>query len=471
MIYLKNSIKSGAIINFVSKYAQVVIQLVINAILARYISPKEFGIVAVITVFTTFFSIFSDMGISTGIIQYKNLQKKDYENIFSCTVYLGFFLAIIFFIISFLIAKIYEDFIYINLGFILSFSLWLNTVNAVPQGLLSKEQNFKLIGLRTITVSVICGIITVFLAINGFSYYSIVINSVLNSLCIFIWNYWCNRIRFHFIFDLSSIKIIFSFSLFQFLFNLVNYFTRNLDNLLVGKIMGEEQLGLYDKSYKLTTYSLSVIPGIVNPVLHPVLSNYQNNKKEMYKQYLNVVRILTLLGSFVQSFFFFAGEEIIYIMYGSQWIQSVTSFKFLALSLFSQFACTTSGAIFQSLGKTNVMFLQCLSTTSISVIFTFIGIFFGSIEATALFVMIAFNLHFFIVYYFLINKGFGFKLRRFIKDILFSFIVLFVNMLLVLVIKFNIQSIFLSLLVKGLICFLPFSIAFIISIKNKYIKL
>src|SRR5699024_1642862 len=127
----------------------------------------------------------------------------------SCTVYLGFFLAIIFFIFSFSIAKIYGDSVYINLGFILSFSLWLNTVNAVPQGLLSKEQNFKLIGLRTITVSVICGIITVLLAINGFSYYAIVINSVLNSLCIFIWNYWCNRIRFHFIFDLSSIKIIF----------------------------------------------------------------------------------------------------------------------------------------------------------------------------------------------------------------------------------------------------------------------
>lgn len=471
MNYLKNSIKSGAIINFVSKYAQIVIQLIINAILARYISPKEFGIVAVITVFTTFFSIFSDMGISTGIIQYKSLQKKDYENIFSCTIYLGLFLAVIFFLFSFFIAKIYENSIYINLGFILSFSLWLNTVNAVPQGLLSKEQNFKLIGLRTITVSVVCGIITVFLAINGFSYYAVVINSVLNSLLIFLWNYRCNQIKFHFIIDLSSMKIIFSFSFFQFLFNFVNYFSRNLDNLLVGRIMGEEQLGLYDKSYKLTIYSLSVIPGIVNPVLHPVLSNFQNNKKEMYKQYLNVVRILTLLGSFIQSFFFFAAEEIIYIMYGSQWIQSVTSFKFLALSLFSQFACTTSGAIFQSLGKTNVMFLQCLSTTSISVIFTFIGIFFGSIEATALFVMIAFNLHFFIVYYFLINKGFGFKLRRFIKDILFSFIVLFVNMLLVLVIKFNIQSIFLSLLVKGLICFLPFSIAFIISIKNKYIKL
>lgn len=471
MIFLKNSIKSGAIINFVSKYAQVVLQLIINAILARYIAPREFGIVAVITVFTTFFSIFSDMGISTGIIQYKNLQKRDYENIFSCTIYLGAFLALAFFSFSFLIAKIYKDSIYISLGFILSFSLWLNTVNAVPQGLLLKEQNFKLIGLRTIVVSVICGIITVILAVSGFSYYAIVINSVLNSLSIFIWNYWCNHIRFHFIFDLTSIKIIFSFSLFQFLFNLVNYFSRNLDNLLAGKIMGEEQLGLYDKSYKLTTYSLSVIPGIVNPVLHPVLSNYQDKKIEMYKQYLNVVRILTLLGSFIQPFFFFAGDEIIYILYGPQWIQSVTSFKFLSLSLFSQFACTTSGAIFQSLGKTNVMFLQCLSTTLISVIFTFIGICFGSIESIAFFVMIAFNLHFFIVYYFLINKGFGFKLIRFIKDIFSSFVVLFINMLLVLVIRLNIKSIFLSLLIKGIICLLPFSISLILSLKNKYIKL
>ena len=158
-------------------------------------------------------------------------------------------------------------------------------------------------------------------------------------------------------------------------------------------------------------------------------------------------------------------------MYGLQWMQSVTSFKLLTLSLFSQFACTTSGAIFQSLGKTNIMFTQCLSTTSISIIFTLIGISFGSIESTAFFVMIAFNLHFLIIYYFLIKKAFEFKLKTFIKDISFSFFILFINMLIVLVFNLNIQSAFLSLLIKGIICFIPFSIAFIISIKNRYIKL
>jgi len=111
---VQNSIKKAVIINMVSKYSTVIIQLIINAILSRLLLPEEFGVVAVITVFINFFNILSDMGIGAAIIQNKELDDNDNQNIFSFTFYIGIALGIIFIFMSFIIAWIYEDKRYIS---------------------------------------------------------------------------------------------------------------------------------------------------------------------------------------------------------------------------------------------------------------------------------------------------------------------------------------------------------------------
>ena len=86
--------RKAILINFTTKYSVAIIQLIINLVLARLISPQEFGVVAIITVFSNFFILFSDMGIGPSIIQMKELRQKDYNNIFSFTFYAGILLMI-----------------------------------------------------------------------------------------------------------------------------------------------------------------------------------------------------------------------------------------------------------------------------------------------------------------------------------------------------------------------------------------
>ena len=86
------SIKKAALINAIAKYATVILQLVFTAILSRILTPKDYGVVAVITVFVVFFQLFANSGFGAGIIQNKELTEEDNNNIFSFTVYLGFFL-------------------------------------------------------------------------------------------------------------------------------------------------------------------------------------------------------------------------------------------------------------------------------------------------------------------------------------------------------------------------------------------
>ena len=229
------SIKKAALINFIAKYSNILIQLLVNCILARILTPDDYGIVAVITVFISFFTMIADMGIGPAIIQNKELSNRDVSEIFTFTILTGVIISIIFALFSYPLSKIYDNNVYIYLGMILSISILFNILNIVPNSLLLKEKKFKTLGVRTIIINFLCGMITIALALVGAKYYSLVINSLLVGFFTFSINCYGSNLKIKFSF--SSIKKIKQFSSYQFSFNFINYFSRNLDNLLIGKFM------------------------------------------------------------------------------------------------------------------------------------------------------------------------------------------------------------------------------------------
>ena len=101
--------RRAAVINFISRYSAAAVQMFMNFILARLISPKEFGVVTIITVFTGFIALFSDMGISPAVIQYKDLENKDYESLYTVTFYIGLILAFFFSLMGFVLNALYGN--------------------------------------------------------------------------------------------------------------------------------------------------------------------------------------------------------------------------------------------------------------------------------------------------------------------------------------------------------------------------
>nr|WP_302637877.1 lipopolysaccharide biosynthesis protein [Clostridium sp. CAG:221] len=297
--------------NFFSKYSNIFIQLLLNSILARLLTPDDYGIVAIITVFISFFTVIADMGIGPAIIQHKDLSKKQISDIFIFTVFVGLLVSIGFILFSYPLAMFYDNRVYISLGIILSIGIFFNVVNMVPNALLLKDKQFKALGIRTVVITIIGGIITIILAIKGAKYYALVINSVFVGFLTFVFNYWYSKINIYWGFSLESIKKIKEFSSYQFGFNFINYFSRNSDNLLIGKFMGEVALGYYDKAYRLMLYPVQNLTHVITPVLHPILSDYQDDYDKIYSQYVKVVKILSLLGVFILVFCFFSAKEII----------------------------------------------------------------------------------------------------------------------------------------------------------------
>lgn len=392
---IKKTLISGVAYTAIAKYSGIIISLIVTAVLARLIVPEEFGIVAIATVIITFFAIFSDLGIAPAIVQNKELNEKDLSNIFSFTLFMGLILAVLFFFSSLLIADYYDKKILIPICRILSINLLFSSLNIVPNALLFKNKQFKFIAYRTLTVQLLAGVLAVAAALFGLGIYSLLINPVISSVAMFIMSYIKYPQSLSIRFSLSSMKKIFSFSFYQFMFNLINYFSRNLDKLMIGKYLGMSPLGYYEKSYRLMMLPLQNITNVITPVMHPVFADFQNDLKLLSSSYLKVIKLLSFVGFPLSVILFFTSEELVLIIFGNQWKASVMAFQILSASVGFQIILSTSGSIFQASNNTKVMFISGVLSTILTIVGICTGIFvFKTIEWVAICILISFVINF-----------------------------------------------------------------------------
>ncbi|MBE5064729.1 lipopolysaccharide biosynthesis protein [Bifidobacterium saeculare] len=459
----KYGIRGATILQFVSKYATILVQLVLTAILARLISPDDFGVLSIVTIFTTFFQLFSDMGIGTAIIQYQELTEKDYGRLFVFSIFLAVGLTCLFCIIAFPISIIYNDSRLVLLCIASSPALIFNTINMVPNGLILKEKKFATIACRLIVSTFLSGLVAVFMAIAGAGCYSLVFQSVLSSLIIFCWNFITRPIHCLSIHFVKSLKSIFSYSAYQFGFSFINYFNRNLDNLVIGRILGTENLGYYDKAYKLTTYPMNNISTVIASVIQPYMAESQDNPERIFICWYKITKFLSLVGAYVATFFFVSAPEIIVFFYGPQWVPSIPIFQVLSITIYFQMLGNPSGAFFQSLGRTDLMFRQGILNTSFTIIALVIGSLIGSLSAFSICICVSFCLQIIPIIYYLLIKAMHVSLSvlyNFIPEIMTAFLTVVIIFLFE---SFSSLPMFLSLICKILISSICFLVSYVIT--------
>lgn len=450
MISIRKSLGTGIFYTTLARYSGILISIVIGAILARLLSPEEFGTVALVTVFVNFFNLFSDFGIGPAIVQNQTLSKKEIESIFSFSILIAFFMALLFFSGASLISRFYNKAELVNVSRYLALSILFYSLQIVPKALIQKDLKFKQLGIVTLVVQTICGALAIVLAYAGLSYYALVIQSIISGFFLFIIFYWISPVKVALNIDLLGIKKIFKFSAFQFMFNVINYFSRNADNILIGKFMNSSALGYYDKSYRLMMMPVANLTHVITPVLMPVLSRFQNDKELVFKTYLKVIKILSIIGFPLSVFLFFSANEIILLMYGSQWGQSIPVFKLLAATVGFQMILSSSGSIFQTVNRTDLMFITGVLGTIVLVGGISYSIFFinASIVAVSWAVAAGYLVYFFIIFYFLIKKALKRKLSIFFKVLLYP---LFISGVMGTVLWF-LEKVWPSSLIYSLIC-------------------
>lgn len=355
---LKKEFTSGVFYTSLAKYSGIVISLIITSVLSRLLTPEDFGIVAIATVIISFFNILGDIGIGPAVIQNRNLSKSDLNHIYSLTILVGIALAAVFCVLSFAISSFYDDKELRPVCQWLSLSIFFTCANIVPLNLQYKSKNFRRIAIITLIVQIVSGICAIIYAFAGGGVYALVLSSLASSgILAMIYNYIA-RLHFSIYIDKSSIEKIFSFSMYQMMFNIINYFSRNLDKLLVGKYIGLSPLGYYEKSYRMMMLPLQNITFVITPVMLPVFAGIQDDRQLLVEKYNKVLSILSYISFPLSVVLFFCGKELILIVFGNQWMPAVLPFKILAFSVATQILTSTAGSIYQAVSATKQLFIS-----------------------------------------------------------------------------------------------------------------
>lgn len=468
-----NQFKKGFFYTTLGQYGNMIITLLINIILSRLLTPKDYGTVAVISVFIVFFQMLSDMGIGPAIIQNKKLTELEISKIFNISAIFSLALSFLFLGIGFFLSLFYRDEIYQKLSYLLSVAVFFYSIIVVPMANLKKVKNFKIINVSLIISSLAGGIVGVTVALLGGGVYSLVINSVFASITNFLIILKKSHLKITKKIELAPILKIYGFARNQFAFNFFNYFSRNIDSFLIGKFISPVALGNYNKSYQLLMYPAAVFNGIINPVLQPILSDYEQEVSTIRDVYFNLVHVLLLFAMPGSIFMSMCSKEIIYFLFGKQWFDSIFPLRILSLTIWIQVVNIVASAIYQSRNKTKYLLLNGVLSSLIIIISILIGLYFKTIQMVSICLSIGFLVNFVFSMSLLLYKVLDSKwknvIRFFISPIVISFFIFvslyfFQN-------RFNaiIINDFISLVIQGFIFLVVFILGLLFTHEYRYI--
>ncbi|GAB7231607.1 lipopolysaccharide biosynthesis protein [Facklamia hominis] len=413
-----NKLREGIIYNSIGKYSNVLISLIVQIILARMITPKEFGIIAIVNVFLVFFQLLSDFGFGPAVIQQKDLDDLEINHIYSFTVYYSIVLALLLCFSSKFITNFYNLSELRTAIPLMSIVLLLNSLISLPQSILLKQKNFKIVNYAQIFGNLFNGLISVFFAYLGYSFMSIIFGQITRGiilLCIYL---YLTKMRFTFHFSFKPISKIFGFAKNQLIFNIINYFSRNLDNILIGRYMSPTELGFYDKAYQLTLYPNSIFTGVITSAIQPVFSEFEDNVSHIKNGYLRVTNVLANLSIPLTVFLFFNSKDIILLLYGEQWLNSEMVFKILCISVWIQMLQSCTGAFLQSANRTDLLLLSGILSSILNIIGIIFGIRLGDIKWVAIMILISFSINFIQTNFLMMNIAFNTTIIEFFKNLL-----------------------------------------------------
>ncbi len=358
----------------ISQILRLLFQFGVTAILARLLTPNDFGLLAMVVVFTNFVMIFRDFGLTAALIQRKEIIEEHLSSCFWINILVGFLLTLVFIVLAPLISHFYSEVRLNRIIMILASTFFISSFGIVQGALFTKEMNFKSLAIVEILAIAISGTIAIVLAFSGFGVWSLVYKQIVSNLVrvFFLWIFSSWKPKF--VFRWQRVKELLGFGLNLTGFKFVNYFNRNLDNLLIGRFLGSTPLGFYNLAYRLLLFPLGNISSVIGRVMFPGLSMIQDDKNKVCYIYIKATRYIALITFPLMMGILVVAPQFIIVIFGLQWERSIFLVQILALVGLWQSICSTVGWIYQSQGRTDILFKWGLFSVTIITIAFIIGL-------------------------------------------------------------------------------------------------
>lgn len=384
MAQVKGKILGGIIWSVANQIGLQILTVIFTAVLSRLLLPSDFGLIAMVTLATGFLVVLRDFGFGAALVQKKEVSQEEYSSVFWLNVIVGSFLSILIWLSAPFIASFYSEPALEGITKSLSFTFLLTSAGIVLNNILIKQMEFKQIFYRSLLSTLVSGIATIILALNGFGYWALIAQVYFNTISNLLFTYSKVRWRPSFLFKKKLIKDMMPFSLPLIGNQSLNYWTRNVDNLLIGKVFGSADLAFYNRAYSLMLLPVKQITGTITKVLFPSFSLIQDDIEQIRRIYFKVSGVIALLAFPLMTYLFVMGKEVILLLYGETWLRTVPIFKILCLLGMLQSIGALIGNVFISQGKTGLLMRIGLLSKGIMISGIIGGVFLGSVYTVAL---------------------------------------------------------------------------------------
>lgn len=331
---LKSKAVSGVIWTSIERFGTYFIQLIIGIIIARILSPDDFGIIGMTAIFMAIANTLLDSGFGNALIQNRERNETDYSTAFYFNTIVGIILYLILYFSSPLIAEFYKTPILIPVCRVIGFSLILNSLIIPQTAKLTAEFKFKELSFTTIITQTVTGIIAIIAAYYGAGVWALVLQNVSSCfLRIFLIEYF-TRWKPTKKFSVSSFKKMFSFGSKILCSGIINTIYSNLYTLVIGRIYNPTQVGYYTQGDKFAVLPSTTLLQVVMKVAYPLMAEIQDDTDKLKVAYQKFLRLPIFILYPVLTGLIVYAHPLIYILLGEKWLPTVPILQILCLGSF-----------------------------------------------------------------------------------------------------------------------------------------
>ena len=376
------SVRGGAV-TMAAQVSKFILQMGSTVVLARLLAPEDYGLIGMVTVVIGFAGLFKDLGLSTATIQKAEINHKQVSTLFWINLAISCVTALVVAALAPAVALFYKEPRLTWITLALASSFIFSGLTVQHQALLQRQMNFTSLAKITI-ISMLVGVVTAIIsAWYGLGYWALVLMQIATAIANAVgvwaacsWQPGVPLLR-------SGIRSMLIFGGNVTGFNIVNYFSRNLDNVLIGKYWGPQELGIYAKAYQLVLLPIQQINSPITNVALPALSSLQSEPEKYRKYYYKAILSISTLGMPMTGFLLVSADKVILTLLGKQWLDAVLIFQLLMPAAFNATIGIGQGWAYQSLGMVDRQLRWGIVSSIINVVLFAIGVRWGAIGVAA----------------------------------------------------------------------------------------
>lgn len=374
-----------------------------SVILARMLSPSVYGLVGMARLFSGFVDNFNQLGLGAALTQRKEVTAEHLSSVF----WGNMALSALFYLMTLLCAPAVAHFFREPLvQEILSFSainFIISSVGTVPKALLMRNMLFKQYAIVELGTVIVNYIVAIALAWQGEGVWSLVWGGIISNLASVFLLLVMSKWHPAFIFNIKRFNELMKFGGFYSLATVLNYFRGNIDNFLIGKMLGSHALGIYSIAYMLFSIPQTRILPAITRVLFPAFSKLQDDDEALIRNILKVLGYTTLFLFPISCGLMMTAPEFIILVYGSKWIEVVRPLQFLCLASICYIVSAILGHLFLAKGRTDLGMVANLASFVMAGSFVYFGIVLNGLVGVGI-ALAAYSIAIFPLYYYILSK-------------------------------------------------------------------